>query len=157
MCSAEKHLLMRFTPRPAVAQLMQPRATGSRDPPVEELSACHTYIHACGGQTWQRVVVVTVMLELLRLPMSCRYGFNPGSAASITGPHTAAIVGRTAVATTLAAGTGGLSAMVLFYAFHRWVCMIGRPVRIRRLGVNLCAARGDGSSNVRLLRQDACT
>lgn len=54
MCSAEKHLLMRFTPRPAVAKLMQPRATGRREPPVEELSECHacvlgTNMAACGG------------------------------------------------------------------------------------------------------------
>jgi Amt family ammonium transporter len=47
------------------------------------------------------------------------YGFNPGSAATITGPYSASIVSRTAVATTLAAGMGGLATMVLFFAMYR--------------------------------------
>jgi hypothetical protein len=47
------------------------------------------------------------------------YGFNPGSAAAITGPHAAGIVSRTAVATTLAAGVGAISAMLLCFAIHR--------------------------------------
>lgn len=47
------------------------------------------------------------------------YGFNPGSAAVVVGPHTAAIASRTAVTTTLAAGTGGISAMLMSYAWDR--------------------------------------
>lgn len=56
------------------------------------------------------------------------YGFNPGSALVIAGETSAATVGRTAVVTTLAAGTGGVAAMVLSYAVYRWV------------GVNYCSS-----------------
>lgn len=47
------------------------------------------------------------------------YGFNPGSAVSIAGYTSAAIVSRTAVATTLAAGMGGVAAMVLHFVVRR--------------------------------------
>eukprot|EP00775_Hariotina_reticulata_P011461 gene11461-11607_t len=52
------------------------------------------------------------------------YGFNPGSAAVISGYNGAAIVSRTAVATTLAAGCGGITAIMLsFMTQRRWNVM----------------------------------
>eukprot|EP00879_Flechtneria_rotunda_P018566 GHRR01019481.1.p1 GENE.GHRR01019481.1~~GHRR01019481.1.p1 ORF type:complete len:451 (+),score=88.92 GHRR01019481.1:262-1614(+) len=52
------------------------------------------------------------------------YGFNPGSAVSIAGYTGAATVSRTAVTTTLAAGMGGVAAMVIHYAvYRRWDVM----------------------------------
>jgi len=52
------------------------------------------------------------------------YGFNPGSAATAIGPNTAAIVSRTAVTTTLAAGSGAIAAMVItFVVTRRWDVM----------------------------------
>jgi Amt family ammonium transporter len=48
------------------------------------------------------------------------YGFNPGSAAVISGYSGAALVSRTAVATTLAAGSGGITAIMLSFVFQRW-------------------------------------
>lgn len=38
----------------------------------------------------------------------CRYGFNPGSAGAISTPVASALVGRSAVTTTIAAGTAGV-------------------------------------------------
>lgn len=47
------------------------------------------------------------------------YGFNPGSAATVTNYSSAAVVSRTAVTTTLGAGTGGLAAMLIVYVMTR--------------------------------------
>ncbi|KAI8468134.1 MAG: putative amt protein [Monoraphidium minutum] len=47
------------------------------------------------------------------------YGFNPGSAAMASNISSAAIVSRTAVTTTLGAGAGGISAMLLTFAITR--------------------------------------
>eukprot|EP00878_Enallax_costatus_P025329 GHUV01027097.1.p1 GENE.GHUV01027097.1~~GHUV01027097.1.p1 ORF type:complete len:471 (+),score=64.51 GHUV01027097.1:207-1619(+) len=47
------------------------------------------------------------------------YGFNPGSAVVIAGSTSAATVSRTAVTTTLAAGTGGIASMFMSYAVYR--------------------------------------
>ena len=43
----------------------------------------------------------------------CRYGFNSGSALSVSSGHAQALVARAAVNTTLAAGTGGLLCTIL--------------------------------------------
>lgn len=40
--------------------------------------------------------------------VACRYGFNPGSAGAISSETATALVGRSAVTTTIAAGTAGL-------------------------------------------------
>ncbi|KIZ07862.1 Ammonium transporter 1 member 3 [Monoraphidium neglectum] len=47
------------------------------------------------------------------------YGFNPGSALAVSTYSTAALVARTAVTTTIGAGTGGLSAMLIVYALTK--------------------------------------
>lgn len=44
------------------------------------------------------------------------YGFNPGSFMAISGSVAAGAVARTAVATTLATGGGGITALFLKYA-----------------------------------------
>jgi len=49
------------------------------------------------------------------------YGFNPGSMLSIIGSDSQEVVARAAVTTTIAAASGGLTAMVLNYTlFHVW-------------------------------------
>ena len=49
------------------------------------------------------------------------YGFNPGSMLSIIGSASQEVVARAAVTTTIAAASGGLTAMVLNYTlFHVW-------------------------------------
>ncbi|KAI8475975.1 MAG: putative amt protein [Monoraphidium minutum] len=47
------------------------------------------------------------------------YGFNPGSAAAVNTYASAALVSRAAVTTTIAAGTGGLAAMLITFAVTR--------------------------------------
>lgn len=47
------------------------------------------------------------------------YGFNPGSAGSIAGYTSAAVVSRAAVATTLAAGTGGVACLIISFIINR--------------------------------------
>jgi len=49
------------------------------------------------------------------------YGFNPGSMLSIIGTVSQEVVGRAAVTTTIAAASGGVTAMALNYAlYHVW-------------------------------------
>jgi Amt family ammonium transporter len=49
------------------------------------------------------------------------YGFNPGSMLSIIGSDSQEVVSRAAVTTTIAAASGGVTAMVLNYVlFHVW-------------------------------------
>jgi Amt family ammonium transporter len=43
------------------------------------------------------------------------YGFNPGSAITISGPTDPILVSRTAVNSTLASGAGGVAAAVVFF------------------------------------------
>jgi Amt family ammonium transporter len=51
------------------------------------------------------------------------YGFNPGSAGSIAGYTSSAVVSRAAVATTLAAGTGGVACLIISFILNR--CALG--------------------------------
>jgi len=47
------------------------------------------------------------------------YGFNPGSMLAIVGADSAAVVARSAVTTTIAAASGGLTAMVINYGMYK--------------------------------------
>jgi Amt family ammonium transporter len=49
------------------------------------------------------------------------YGFNPGSMLAIVGADSVAVVGRSAVCTTMAAAAGGLTAMFInYFLYHVW-------------------------------------
>lgn len=49
------------------------------------------------------------------------YGFNPGSMLAIVGADSAAVVARSAVTTTIAAASGGVTAMTINYTlYHVW-------------------------------------
>ena len=57
----------------------------------------------------------------------CRFGFNPGSAITITGPTDPILVARTAVNSTLGSGAGGVAAAVLVFlrsGYRKWDTMM---------------------------------